>query len=173
MGNNYIPLITLPSTIHLLQFTFLDLFVKTLNASPAAVNRERPCWLGESVGSHFWLEMADSLMNASPCPETAPLFSDTGKGKREEHILLFVLDDCSCANRKLSFDDLKGKDRLLAQLLQSFTYLDVHLAVVTQHTAGSTSANDGEGGRGNVFVCVFDMSVFVPRYMNTTDYVYF
>ena len=90
--------------------------------------------------------MAETL-NSSLLPKTvAPVFSDTGKDMREDKLLLFVLDDCSCAKQKLNFDQLKDKDRLLAQLLQSFTYLDVFLAVVTQHTTESTSAVDGEGG---------------------------
>ena len=79
------------------------------------------------------------------------------KAREDEHLLLFVLDDCSCSNRKPSFGNLKGKGRLLVQLLQSFTYLDVHLAVVTQHTFESTSADNGEGGGGNIIDWVFDV----------------
>ena len=123
----------------------LDLFENILKTTPTV--NEEPCTLGEAVGSNFWLEMAEPALNSSPFPETvAHPLSDTEKDMREDNSLLFVLDDCSCAKQKLNFDQLKGKDQLLAQLLQSFTYLDVHLAVVTQLTAGFTFADGGEGG---------------------------
>lgn len=58
-----------------------------------------------------------------------------------EHVLYFVLEGKYVEN-DFSFRRLRGKDRELAQLLQSCGFLDTHLAVVTQTVSTSRVIND-------------------------------
>ena len=57
--------------------------------------------------------------------------------------MIFFALDHKYTKKSLSFSGLKGQDRLLAQLLQSCSFLDVHLSIVVQRISGGYDPDDG------------------------------
>ncbi len=80
----------------------------------------------------------------------------------KEDVLFLVLQE-KYEENDISFQNLRGKDRDLAQLLQSSGFLDVHLAVVTCNIL-----RDGYYGRSNINEL---KSAEVSRWIDSNDVV--
>ena len=106
---------------------FIDLIENILKSYGT---KSEDCQKEKAVG-HFWLRVLEPSDSTNTM---ANFFPRVRNDKKEEGIFYFILENCS-ANQKVGFDQLKGKDHLLAQLFQCFSLYSVHLAVLTQYTA--------------------------------------
>ena len=94
---------------------------------------EEDCPIDKPVGS-FWLNVLDPV--DSTIKINTNLFHPTTNEEKEEALLFLILNHSN--QKQLSFDKLKGKDRLFAQLFQCCPFLEVHLVLVTRYTSRGT-----------------------------------
>ena len=76
----------------------------------------------------------------------------------ENDLLYFVLHQQNVIGSKLDFGQLKGQEKLISEVLQSCSFLDVHLAVITQEVTQL------EGGRDRV-----KRNFKIGQWTNSTD----